>query len=104
MYAGSFNFLLNIGSFSLTETVWQLDIFADFEVESLGSKETGNEISGCGDGAVDRNNFGPFGILVLADDELSELTPIYFCTSNAKTFFCADETRFVTLETFVIVV
>lgn len=74
-------------------TATQLDIFADFEVESSGSKETGGDISGCGDGAVDRNKFGPFGILVLADDELSELTPIYFCTSNAKTYFCADETR-----------
>ncbi|XP_024027887.1 acid beta-fructofuranosidase 1, vacuolar [Morus notabilis] len=78
-------------------TATQLDIFVDFEVESSESKETGNDISGCGDGAVDRNKLGPFGILVLADDELSELTPIYFRPSNshgnAKTYFCADETR-----------
>lgn len=82
-----------------------MDIFVDFEVESSESKETGNDISGCGDGAVDRNKLGPFGIIVLADDELSELTPIYFRHSNshgnAKTYFCADETRFVTLSHFI---
>ncbi|KAL4276318.1 hypothetical protein AHAS_Ahas20G0195200 [Arachis hypogaea] len=51
--------------------------------------------------------FGPFGILAIANDQLSELTPIYFCLSNygngtsttttittsTSTSFCVDETR-----------
>ncbi|KAI4323841.1 hypothetical protein L6164_023416 [Bauhinia variegata] len=76
----------------------QLDIFAEFEIESLRSPETVENSVGCGRGAVERTSFGPFGLLVIADDSLSELTPIYFRLSktrhgNSTTFFCADETR-----------
>ncbi|KAF7824886.1 beta-fructofuranosidase, soluble isoenzyme I-like [Senna tora] len=77
----------------------QLDIFVEFEVEWLGSDGEVGESEGCGSGAVDRSGFGPFGILALADDTLSELTPIYFRLSNTSqnatptTFFCTDETR-----------
>ena len=74
--------------------VWQLDIFVEFEVDSSNSSESASESRGCGDGAVDRSTGGPFGLLVLADDSLSELTPIYFRISNTTTSFCADETRF----------
>ncbi|GAV92148.1 Glyco_hydro_32N domain-containing protein/Glyco_hydro_32C domain-containing protein/DUF3357 domain-containing protein [Cephalotus follicularis] len=78
-------------------TATQLDIFAEFEVELLGS-EAVEDNSSCSDGAVDRSTVGPFGLLVLADDSLSELTPIYFRPTNAsdgslKTYFCADESR-----------
>ena len=78
-----------------------MDILAEFEIESLVSNTT-DEVSDCGDGAVDRSTFGPFGLLVIADDSLSELTPVYFRPVNTsdgslKTYFCADETRFAAL-------
>ncbi|XP_017639557.1 acid beta-fructofuranosidase 1, vacuolar-like [Gossypium arboreum] len=78
-------------------TTTQLDILAEFEIEPLISSTT-NEIGNCGDGAVDRSTYGPFGLLVIADASLSELTPIYFRPLNAsdgtlKTYFCIDETR-----------
>ncbi|XWS47661.1 hypothetical protein CRYUN_Cryun13aG0003400 [Craigia yunnanensis] len=78
-------------------TATQLDILAEFEIESFVSNIT-DEVSDCGDGAVDKSTFGPFGVLVIADDSLSELTPVYFRPVNTsdgslKTYFCADETR-----------
>nr|XP_023877030.1 acid beta-fructofuranosidase 1, vacuolar-like [Quercus suber]POE80368.1 beta-fructofuranosidase, soluble isoenzyme i [Quercus suber] len=83
---------LNIG------TATQLDIFADFEIESLGLEETNEANGGCRGGVVDRSRLGPFGLLVIADETLSELTPIYFRPTNTsdgglKTYFCADERR-----------
>ncbi|XP_057742129.1 acid beta-fructofuranosidase 1, vacuolar-like [Arachis stenosperma] len=74
------------------------------------SAESEKELSfskGCGVGAVERRAFGPFGILAIANDQLSELTPIYFrfsnygngtsttttITTSTSTFFCVDETR-----------
>ncbi|KAL2606522.1 hypothetical protein GLYMA_09G231500v4 [Glycine max] len=77
----------------------QLDIFAEFEIEDLASKGIGKDNVDCGNGAVDRSAFGPFGILAIADDQLSELTPIYFHLSSTTkdgsltTSFCVDETR-----------
>lgn len=49
--------------------------------------------------ADNRTTLGPFGLAVLADESLSELTPIFFRlakTTNGtlKTLFCADESRF----------
>ncbi|KAG2715649.1 hypothetical protein I3760_03G087700 [Carya illinoinensis] len=79
-------------------TATQLDILAEFEIESLGLEET-NEVNGlCGSGATDRSSFGPFGLLVIADETLSELTPIYFRLANSsdgslETYFCTDERR-----------
>ncbi|MED6220261.1 Beta-fructofuranosidase, soluble isoenzyme I [Stylosanthes scabra] len=84
-------------------TATQLDIFAEFEMELLESegvlnKENGGVV-GCGVGAAERSPFGPFGILAIANDQLSELTPIYFSLSNygngtsTTTSFCVDETR-----------
>ncbi|XP_009372889.1 acid beta-fructofuranosidase 1, vacuolar [Pyrus x bretschneideri] len=79
-------------------TATQLDISVDFKIESLDTEESVNGSSGCGDGAVDRSTFGPFGILVIADESLSELTPVYFRVTNSTdgdvtTYFCADESR-----------
>lgn len=80
----------------------QLDIFAEFEIESLASEGIFGKDNnvGCGGGAIDRSAFGPFGILAIADDQLSELTPIYFHlpnTSNGSSTasFCVDETRYL---------
>ncbi|GMP61989.1 hypothetical protein CsSME_00024261 [Camellia sinensis var. sinensis] len=51
-------------------------------------------------GAANQGALGPFGLLVLADESLSEQTPIYFYVAKGaegklKTFFCADESRFL---------
>ncbi|KAL4360755.1 hypothetical protein GQ457_04G014300 [Hibiscus cannabinus] len=78
-------------------TATQLDIVAEFVIEPLVSS-TRNEVLGCGGGAVDRSTYGPFGLLVIADASLSELTPIYFRPLRASdgtlnTYFCTDETR-----------
>lgn len=75
-----------------------MDIFAEFEIELLESEGIGEDNVECGGGAVDRSALGPFGILAIADDQLSELTPIYFRLSNtgngsSTTSFCVDETR-----------
>lgn len=78
-----------------------MDIFADFELEPVKSEEGEKANVGCGRGAVERTKLGPFGLLVIADDSLSELTPIFFRQHNSTsdgdlaTFFCADETRLI---------
>ena len=68
-----------------------------FETELISNTTT--EEYGCSGGAVDRSSLGPFGLLVIADESLTELTPVYFRPVNTsdhglKTYFCADETRF----------
>lgn len=76
----------------------QLDIFVEFEVEMTKENENEEDIGCGGGGAVERSKLGPFGLLVIADQTLSELTPIYFRPQNSihnNTYFCADETRFV---------
>nr|CAA53098.1 beta-fructofuranosidase [Daucus carota] len=80
----------------------QLDIVASFEVDEEAFKRTyeADASYNCtaSEGAAGRGILGPFGILVLADDPLSELTPVYFYIAkgvdgNAKTYFCADQSR-----------
>lgn len=84
----------------------QLDIHAEFATELLGSGVT-EEGYGCSGGAIDRSALGPFGLLVIADDSLSELTPIFFrptnTTNGTSTYFCADETRFASLPLIIYV-
>ena len=84
------------------ETATQLDIEAEFEIdkESIEKIKPRNgeyrcETSG---GASNRGALGPFGLLVLSDDGLSEYTPVYFyvvkeCNGNLKTSFCTDQSR-----------
>ncbi|XP_074329747.1 acid beta-fructofuranosidase 2, vacuolar-like [Apium graveolens] len=87
---------LQIGSTS------QLDITAEFEIdkESLERVQKTNEVYNCNSsmGAAGRGALGPFGLLVLAYEDLSEQTPIYFyivkgSDGNLHTFFCADLSR-----------
>ncbi|KAM7531152.1 hypothetical protein LguiB_034562 [Lonicera macranthoides] len=80
----------------------QLDINAEFEVdkeamERLNGTEAAYNCSTSG-GAAARGALGPFGLLVLADNNLSEQTPVYFYITkgvdgNLKTFFCTDLLR-----------
>ena len=81
----------------------QLDIVATFEIDNEALRSTGEDSAdykcSTSGGAGSRGIFGTFGILVLADELLSELTPIYFYISkgpngNAITHFCADQSRF----------
>ncbi|XP_063944492.1 acid beta-fructofuranosidase isoform X2 [Daucus carota subsp. sativus] len=87
---------LEIGSGS------QLDITAEFEVdkESLERVQETNEVYDCKNngGSSGRGALGPFGLLILADKDLSEQTPVYFYIAkgsggNLRTFFCADHSR-----------
>ncbi|KAK8490991.1 hypothetical protein V6N13_139794 [Hibiscus sabdariffa] len=80
----------------------QLDIIAEFEVDKEALKKAnGVHLSfSCksSGGAAERGALGPFGLLVLADESLSEQTPVYFYigkSSDGKlnTFFCNDLSR-----------
>ncbi|KAM7258879.1 hypothetical protein ACFE04_014620 [Oxalis oulophora] len=84
-------------------TATQLDIIAEFEVDksALDNVTIFNEeefsCSSSG-GAAQRGAVGPFGLLVLADKDRSEQTPVYFYITkgsdgNLKTFFCTDQSR-----------
>ncbi|KAL6903773.1 hypothetical protein ACP4OV_004586 [Aristida adscensionis] len=80
----------------------QMDIEAVFEVdasavEGVTEAEVGFNCSTSA-GAAGRGLLGPFGLLVLADEELSEQTAVYFYLAKGtdgslKTFFCQDELR-----------
>lgn len=87
------------------ETATQLDIVAEFELdkEALERANQTNVESmiscSTSGGAAGRAALGPFGLLVLADDGLSEYTPVYFYVAkgadgNLKTFFCVDQSRY----------
>ncbi|KAL0382289.1 UNVERIFIED_CONTAM: Beta-fructofuranosidase, soluble isoenzyme I [Sesamum calycinum] len=80
----------------------QLDIVASFELDKEAFEETAEADVGydcpASGGAVNRGMLGPFGIVVLADENLLELTPIYFYIAKehngkVETHFCADELR-----------
>nr|AAB71136.1 acid invertase [Asparagus officinalis] len=82
----------------------QLDIEAEFKIneESLSAEaENGTGVmyncSG-GGGAAERGLLGPFGLLVLANSDLTEQTAAYFYVSRGvdgelQTHFCQDEMR-----------
>lgn len=82
----------------------QLDIVAEFEIdkEAIEKTDQTNEEYNCktSGGAAHRGALGPFGLLVLANDGLSEYTPIYFYVvkgndGNLKTSFCSDQSRYI---------
>ncbi|XP_058104576.1 beta-fructofuranosidase, soluble isoenzyme I-like [Magnolia sinica] len=80
----------------------QLDINAEFEIakealEGTIEADVGYNCSSS-NGAAGRGMLGPFGLLVLADQGLSEQTAVYFyirrgTDGNLRTFFCQDELR-----------
>ena len=80
----------------------QLDIVAEFEIEGQSLTATveadlGYNCSTSG-GAAGRGVLGPFGFLVLSDQDLSEQTAVYFYVARnvdgeLETFFCQDELR-----------
>lgn len=77
----------------------QLDVSAVFKVDEGAMKSAvGDDVIGnCSPAAV-RKALGPFGLLVLADESLSELTPVYFYIAKAsdgtlKNWLCTDLSR-----------
>ncbi|KAJ3680370.1 hypothetical protein LUZ60_016648 [Juncus effusus] len=78
----------------------QLDIIAEFEVdesalENINEADVAYNCSTSG-GSAGRGLLGPFGLLVLADKDLSEQTAVYFyiakdINGQLNTFFCHDE-------------
>ncbi|XP_056694188.1 beta-fructofuranosidase, soluble isoenzyme I isoform X2 [Spinacia oleracea] len=77
----------------------QLDVSAEFVVDQEALKSTVGDdvINNCSSAAV-RQALGPFGLLVLADESLSEFTPVYFYIAKAsdgsvKNWFCTDQSR-----------
>ncbi|CAN8312052.1 unnamed protein product [Cochlearia groenlandica] len=109
------NFDIEIGPGSVVPidvgSAAQLDIEAEFEikkeslnkilknasviVEGLEAEEFSCEASG---GSTVRGALGPFGFSVLATENLSEQTPVYFYVakgkdSKLKTFLCTDTSR-----------
>ncbi|XP_041995547.1 beta-fructofuranosidase, soluble isoenzyme I-like [Salvia splendens] len=81
----------------------QLDLVVTFDIDEAtasvsASKDNMSYECSTSGGAANRGVLGPFGVIVLADDILSELTPIYFyavkgSNGNTQTHFCADELR-----------
>ncbi|CAI9780538.1 unnamed protein product [Fraxinus pennsylvanica] len=86
----------------IVDTASQLDIVALFDIDKDAFEETveTDDVYSCptNGGAANRGKLGPFGIIVLADEKLSEGTPIYFYvikgdSGKVETHFCADELR-----------
>ena len=72
----------------------------DIEKEALEKLPVSKENFSCptSKGASQRGALGPFGLLVLADDQLSEQTPVYFYViktshTSFKNFFRTDLSR-----------
>lgn len=83
-----------------------MDIVAEFDLdmEALNRTSASDVEFSCSSsgGAAERGAFGPFGLLVLADEHLSEQTPVYFYVAkrkdgNLQTFYCTDQSRYKNL-------
>ncbi|XP_054822932.1 acid beta-fructofuranosidase-like isoform X1 [Prosopis cineraria] len=84
------------------EAANQLDIVAEFEMDKEAFEKAAysnlSYICSTSGGVSKRGALGPFGLMVLADADLSEYTPVYFYVTkgsdgNLKTSFCSDQTR-----------
>ncbi|CAN0908592.1 Acid beta-fructofuranosidase [Linum grandiflorum] len=84
------------------ESATQVDVVAEFELdkEAVEKAVESDEEYKCSSskGAAQRGALGPFGLLVLSEDSLSEQTPVYFYVVKGKngtlrTSFCTDQSR-----------
>lgn len=80
----------------------QIDISAEFVIDgdALNTTVEADVINNCTYTST-RGVLGPFGLLVLSDDSLSELTPVYFYIAKStdgtiKNWFCTDKSRSTT--------
>jgi len=83
----------------------QLDIEVTFDVpSSLENADVETVPFNCSSsgGAAHRGVFGPFGVLVMADDALLEQTAVFFYIAKSEekwtTHFCSDQSRSTTME------
>lgn len=83
-------------------TATQVDIVAEFELDKqaleAAPEADADYVCSASGGASQRGALGPFGLLVLADDDLSEQTPVYFYVvkgpnGTLKTSICTDQSR-----------
>ena len=86
----------------------QLDIEVVFDYPNItklsldgGQMDDGDHFDCSQGGAAHRGVFGPFGLLVLADENFQERTAVFFYVSYSKegkwrTRFCSDQTRYLT--------
>ena len=83
----------------------QLDIEVVFDYPNVtklsldgGQIDDGDGFDCSQGGAAHRGVFGPFGLLVLADENLQEQTAVFFYVSYLEgkwtTRFCSDQTRY----------
>lgn len=89
----------------------QLDIEVVFEYPNVTKLSQNGALIDDGDrfdcsqgGAAHRGTFGPFGLLVLADESLNERTAVFFYISYSKegkwrTRLCSDQTRYSRIST-----
>nr|AEB66648.2 vacuole invertase [Rumex dentatus] len=77
----------------------QIDVLAEFVIEgdALNTTVEADVINNCTT-TTTRGVLGPFGLLVLSDDSLSELTPVYFYIAKStdgtiNNWFCTDKSR-----------
>lgn len=88
-----------------TANTAELDITAEFEIIDQQTASPDDVVVGrydcnTGGGAFGRGALGPFGLLLLADEGLSEQTAVYFYletlpNGNINTFICQDGKRYV---------
>lgn len=84
----------------------QLDIEVTFDYpDVINHREVDALAFNCSTsgGAAHRGVFGPFGLLVMADDALVEQTAVFFYISQSKegewsTHFCSDQSRSTLME------
>jgi len=87
----------------------QLDIEVEFDYRNitnvtLDDGKVDDDHFDCNQGgAAHRGLLGPFGLLVLADENLQEQTAIFFYVSYSKdgkwrTRFCSDQTRYLSIS------
>lgn len=101
------NFLYIFHSFGYGWYFEQLDIIAEFEMPKgaleevmLGQPAHVSYNCSRSGGAAQRGVMGPFGLLVVANQGLSEQLAVYFYIGmdddgHLQTFFCQDELRHV---------
>jgi hypothetical protein len=83
----------------------QLDLEVTFEYPNVSKegmddgRHPDNSFDCRKGGSAQRGIYGPFGLLVMADDALQEQTALFFFISQSKdgryaTYFCSDQSRF----------
>ncbi|KAL8167479.1 hypothetical protein V2J09_008978, partial [Rumex salicifolius] len=90
--------MLRSSSYEFNDFVMEPGSVANLDIDwNALNSTTIYSTSNCSNAST-RGAFGPFGLLVLTDESLSELTPVYFYISkptdgNVSNWFCTDKSR-----------